>query len=94
MPCQVSAQSVARNSWTLSQAEGVGGSAGAGPSAARAPPAIALMTTKARTNFFTVLLLRNADGHRYIQKGISRHAIIDEANIRSFVMIRVIYGYI
>jgi hypothetical protein len=36
MPCQVSGQTVARNSWTL---------------------AIALMTTKARTDFFTVILI-------------------------------------
>src|SRR5712672_3920161 len=91
MPFQVNAQSVATNSLTLAQAAGLGGAAGAGSavgrSAARATPAIALMTTKAGTNFFTVMLLRNANDHRYLRKGILRHAIIDEANIPSLVMI-------
>ena len=60
MPCQVSGQSVAKSSWTLAQASGVGAAAEVGPSAARATPTIALMVTKGRANFFTVLLLRNA----------------------------------
>src|ERR1700686_2620884 len=61
MPCQVSGQAVATNSWKLAQAPGVGGAAGAGSAvgrsaagSARATPAIALMTTKARTDLFTL----------------------------------------
>jgi hypothetical protein len=57
MPFQVSEQSVARNSWTLAQAAGLGGAGGAGSAAAETTPAIALMTTRARTECFTVFLL-------------------------------------
>ena len=94
MPFQVSDQSVATNSRKLAQPAGPGGAAGAAPSAARATPAIALMTTKARTDFFTVMFLRNANDQRHLRKGILRHAIIDEANIPSLVMTNAIYVHI
>jgi len=57
IPFQVSGQSLATNSRKLPQAAGLGGAAGAGPSAARATLAMALMTSKARTDFFTFVLL-------------------------------------
>lgn len=62
IPCQVSGQAVATKFSKLVQASGVAGpetagAGGVGPSAACATPAIALMTTKASTDFFTVTLL-------------------------------------
>src|ERR1700733_5046273 len=63
MPCQVSGQAVATNSLKLPQASGVGGAAGAGSAVGRsatgsacATHTIALITAKARTEFFTVVL--------------------------------------
>src|ERR1700689_3044217 len=56
MPCQVSGQAVAMNSWKLAQASEVGPSVA---DSACATPANALMTTKARTEFFTVILSPN-----------------------------------
>src|ERR1700733_5527258 len=63
MPCQVSGQAVATNSLKLAQASGVVGAAGAGSAvgrsatgSARATHTIALITTKARTEFFTAML--------------------------------------
>jgi hypothetical protein len=54
MPYQVNGQSVAKNSLTLEQDAGAE-AGGAVSAAAWAMPAIALMSTTARTDFFTVI---------------------------------------
>src|SRR5580704_5162994 len=84
MPCQVSGQAVATKSSKLAQASEEDRAAGAGSAvgrsaagSARATPAIALTTTKARTDFLTVMLLPEmqtaiAIGTRYIAPYIAQ----------------------